>query len=74
MGGRVSQEAGHDQGREDHRRPSQDIPLQKNLQVQVRENGEWKTAGEIKEATTKDLTIAFAQPVATDALRVFVRQ
>jgi hypothetical protein len=48
------------------------IPLQKNLQVQVREGGGWKTVGELKDATTKDATIVFAQPVTTDILRVFV--
>jgi hypothetical protein len=48
------------------------IPLQKNLQVQVREGDVWKTVGELKEATTKDVTITFAQPVTTGALRVFV--
>ena len=52
--------------------PRQEIPLQKHLQVQIRENGQWQLAGAIKEATTKDLTIAFAQPVTTDALRVQV--
>jgi hypothetical protein len=48
------------------------IPLQKNLQLQVREGDVWKTVGELKEATTKDVTITFAQPVTTGALRVFV--
>jgi hypothetical protein len=48
------------------------IPLQKKLQVQVREGGGWKTVGELKDATTKDATIVFAQPVTTDILRVFV--
>jgi len=48
------------------------IPLQKNLQVQVREGGVWKTVGELKDATTKDVTISFAQAETTDALRIFV--
>lgn len=52
--------------------PRQEIPLQRNLQVQIRENGQWRPAGAIKESATQDLTIAFAQPVATDALRVYV--
>jgi hypothetical protein len=49
-----------------------EIPLQKNLQVQVREGGGWKTVGEVKDAAEKNIAINFAQPVSTDALRVFV--
>ncbi len=48
------------------------IPFQKNLQVQIREAGAWKTAGVLKDATAKDAVVTFAQPVTTDALRVFV--
>jgi hypothetical protein len=49
------------------------IPLQKSLQVQVRQAGAWKTIGNIKGATAKDITVPFAQSVTTDALRVFVQ-
>ena len=48
------------------------IPLQKNLQVQVRNGGTWKTIGEVKDAAAKDCAVTFAQPVTTEALRVFV--
>jgi hypothetical protein len=48
------------------------IPLQKNLRVQVRDAGTWRTMGEIQNAPTKDLTVTFDRPVTTDALRVFV--
>jgi len=48
------------------------IPHQKNLQVQLRDGGTWKTVGEIKDATTKDVTITFAQPVIIGTLRILV--
>ena len=48
------------------------IPLQKSLQVQVREAGTWKIVGQLKDAATKDVVVRFAGPVTTDALRVFV--
>jgi len=48
------------------------IPLQKNLQVQARVQGEWKTVGRTSGATAKDLVIRWPRPVATDAIRVFV--
>jgi hypothetical protein len=53
----------------DHRKM---IPLQKNLQVQARVQGEWKTVGQAIEARQKDLVIKWPQPVETDAIRVFV--
>ncbi len=52
--------------------PRDIIPLQKNLQIQARQDGVWKTVGELKDATAKDVTITFSAPVTTDALRVFV--
>jgi hypothetical protein len=48
------------------------IPLQKSLQIQVREGGAWQTIQEVKNATTKDIEVSFPQPVTTDSLRVFV--
>ena len=48
------------------------IPLQKNLQIQIRDGKSWKTVGKLKDAATKDVTVSFAQPVTADALRVFV--
>ncbi|MHB8974995.1 MAG: hypothetical protein ACYC4N_31590, partial [Pirellulaceae bacterium] len=47
-------------------------PLQKTLQVQVRDGAQWRTVGEVKSATTNTATISFEQPVTTDSLRVFV--
>lgn len=48
------------------------IPLQKNLQIQVRQAGAWTTVGQCKAAADKDIAIPFAGPVTTAALRVFV--
>ena len=48
------------------------IPLQRNLQVQVRDGGGWKTVGELKDATARTVTVDFSQVVITDALRVLV--
>ena len=48
------------------------IPLQRNLQVQVRDGGGWKTVGELKDATARTVTVEFPQVVTTDGLRVFV--
>jgi hypothetical protein len=48
------------------------IPLQKNLKVQVRGEAGWQTVGELKDATTRTVSVEFPQVVATDALRVFV--
>lgn len=48
------------------------IPLQKNLEVQVRAGSAWKTVGVLRDATTKHVIVPFDQPVTTDALRVFV--
>ena len=48
------------------------IPLQKNLQVQARFAGDWKTIGQARGASEKDLVITWPKPVETDALRVLV--
>ena len=48
------------------------IPLQRNLKVQVREGADWRTAGELKDATAGTVKVNFAQAVTTDGLRVFV--
>jgi hypothetical protein len=48
------------------------IPLQKSLQIQVRDGAGWKTVAQLKEATTKTVTLLFSEVVTTDALRVFV--
>jgi hypothetical protein len=48
------------------------IPLQRKLQVQVRTGGGWETVGELKDATTRTVTVEFSHAVTTDALRVFV--
>jgi hypothetical protein len=48
------------------------IPLQRNLKVQVRADGDWQTVGELKNATTRTVTVEFPQVVTTDALRIFV--
>ena len=53
----------------DHR---EGIPLQKNLQVQARLEGSWKTIGRAIGASQKDLVVKWPQPVETDAIRVFV--
>jgi chitodextrinase len=48
------------------------IPLQRNLKVQVRADGDWQTVGELKDATARTVTVEFPQVVTTDALRIFV--
>ena len=48
------------------------IPLQKNLQVQARLEGQWKTVGQAAGATEKDLVVKWPQPVRADAIRVYV--
>ena len=48
------------------------IPVQTALQVQVRENGAWKTVVEVKDAKDKDLTVKFPQVRTVSALRIFV--
>ena len=48
------------------------IPLQKNLQIQVRDQGAWKTVAQVKGATGKDIVATWNPPVSTDAVRVFV--
>jgi hypothetical protein len=53
----------------DHR---EEIPLQKNLQVQARLEGGWKTVGQVRGAHEKDLVVRWPQPVETDAIRVLV--
>ncbi len=48
------------------------IPLQRSLQVQVREGEGWRTVAELRDATTKTATMLFPQVLATDALRILV--
>ncbi len=48
------------------------IPIQKNLEIQIRENGAWKTAGESRDAVSNDVTVSFSGILTTDALRVLV--
>ena len=48
------------------------IPLQRNLQVQVREGSAWKTVGELRDATARTVTVDFPQTVAAAGLRIFV--
>ena len=48
------------------------IPLQRNLKVQVRNGGGWQTVGELKDATTKTVTVDFPQVVTPEALRILV--
>jgi chitodextrinase len=48
------------------------IPLQRNLQVQVRTEGNWETVGKLKDAAARTVTVEFSHTVTTDALRVFV--
>ena len=47
------------------------IPIQKNFRVEWRDGEAWKTAGEVKGATSNVATVTWAQPVETDALRVY---
>jgi hypothetical protein len=53
----------------DHR---PEIPLQTALQVQVREDGEWRTVAEVQDAKDKDMTVRFPQPMPVRSLRIFV--
>ena len=48
------------------------IPLQTALQVQVYENGAWRTVAQVKDASDKDLVVKFPQPLSVTALRIFV--
>jgi hypothetical protein len=48
------------------------IPLQRNLKVQVREGADWKTVGEVKDATSRTVTVDFSQVVVTEGLCVLV--
>jgi hypothetical protein len=48
------------------------IPLQKDLQVQVLEGADWKTAGELKHATDRTVTVLFPHVLSATGLRVFV--
>ena len=48
------------------------IPVQCNLKVQVREGADWKTLGELHDATARTVTVDFPQVVDTEGLRVFV--
>ena len=48
------------------------IPLQKNLQVQARLQGQWKTVGRVIGAGQKDFVVTWPQPVETGAIRVLV--
>lgn len=48
------------------------IPVQKRLQVQVREGDSWKTVAELEDAADNTATLRFPQPVTTSGLRVLV--
>ena len=48
------------------------IPLQTALQVQVRDNGAWKTVAEVKDANDKIITVTLPKPVFVTGLRIFV--
>jgi hypothetical protein len=50
----------------DHR---EEIPLQKNLLVQARVNGQWKTVGQATDAATKDIVVKWPEAIETDAIR-----
>ena len=47
------------------------IPIQRNFRVEWRDGEIWKTAGEVKGASNNVSTVTWAQPVETDALRVY---
>ena len=46
--------------------------MQKNLQVQVRDGGNWKTVAEAQGRDDQDRNPAVCQPVTTDGLRILV--
>ena len=48
------------------------IPLQRHLKVQVREGADWKTVGELKDATARTVAVNFPEVVAAEGLRVLV--
>jgi hypothetical protein len=48
------------------------IPLQTALQVQVRENGAWKTVAEMKDAKEKDIAVTFPKALPVSGLRIVV--
>ena len=48
------------------------IPVQRNLQVQVREGADWKTAGELKDAAAQDGDGYFPSRHDAAGLRIFV--
>lgn len=48
------------------------IPLLRNFQVQVRQDGQWTTTAKVTGAATRVVTNAWPEVVETDALRFFV--
>jgi hypothetical protein len=48
------------------------IPLQRNLQVQIFTQGEWKTAAEIRDAREKDIVASWPEPISVNGIRILV--
>jgi hypothetical protein len=48
------------------------IPLQKNLQVQVLQQGQWKTAAQVRDAKQKDILATWPEPIETAGIRIFI--
>jgi hypothetical protein len=48
------------------------IPLQKNLQVQLRQQGVWKTVATVRDAAQKDICATWPQPVEAGGVRIVV--
>jgi hypothetical protein len=48
------------------------IPLQKSLQVQVLEHGEWRTVALVRDAGQKDILATWPQPIEAAGIRIFV--
>ncbi|MEI6647151.1 MAG: hypothetical protein WCP12_14030 [bacterium] len=46
-------------------------PFPKNLRVDWRDGEMWKTAGEVRDAKSKTITVTWPEPVETTTLRVF---
>jgi hypothetical protein len=52
--------------------PREIIPRQKNLQVQLRRGGAWKTAAEVRDAPGKDILATWPEPLEADGIRIVV--
>jgi hypothetical protein len=48
------------------------IPLQKNLKVQVLQNGSWKTVAQVRDASQKDILATWPEPLDAAGIRIVI--